>query len=140
MKILTNNKITPELEETIVKMLVQYNSEKIDSSKYINEPLEIIIKDDNNDILGGIYGRSIWGTLEIKTFVIKDNYRNQGIGSKLIKAAENEALKRKCNFISLDTFSFQAPGFYEKKGFEKIGTETNYPQSHDKYYYRKKLK
>lgn len=140
MKISTKNKITPELQESIIEMLVQYNSGKINNSKYVNEPLEIIIEDDNKNILGGIYGRSIWGTLEIKTFVVKESHRNQGIGSKLITEAEKEALKRKCNFITLDTFSFQAPEFYEKKGFKKIGTETNYPQGHEKYYYRKKLK
>jgi len=77
--------------------------------------------------------------LEIKTLVVKAESRNEGIGLKLIAEAENEAKKRNCSFISLDTFSFQAPDFYEKIGFEKIGTETDFPKGFEKYYYRKKI-
>lgn len=70
---------------------------------------------------------------------MKTENRNKGIGRKLITEAEKEAKNRNCRFISLDTFSFQAPEFYEKLGFEKIGTETDFPKGFEKYYYRKKI-
>ena len=105
----------------------------------INKPIEILARNEHNEIIGGLYGRSIWGTLEIKTFVVKPENRKEGIGSKLMKEAEAEAKRRNCRFISLDTFSFQAPGFYEKLGFEKIGTETDFPKGFEKYYYRKRI-
>lgn len=56
-----------------------------------------------------------------------------------MKAVEKEAKKRNCRFISLDTFSFQAPKFYEKLGFEQVGQETDFPKGFDKFYYRKKV-
>ncbi len=126
--------------DKIVEMLVEYNLSKTEALKNeINKPIEIIAKNDKNEIIGGLYGRSIWGTLEIKTFAIKSENRNEGIGRKLLYEAEKEAKRRNCRFISLDTFSFQAPAFYEKLGFEKIGTETDFPKGFEKYYYRKKI-
>lgn len=126
--------------DKIVEILVEYNLSKTEEFKNeINKPIEIIAKNEKNEIIGGLYGRSIWGTLEIKTFAVKTENRNEGIGRELMLEAEKEAKNRNCRFISLDTFSFQAPAFYEKLGFEKIGTETDFPKGFEKYYYRKKI-
>ena len=141
MKIKVNDKIDQKSYESVVELLIEYNkknTEHLDGE--INKPIEIIARNEQNEITGGIYGRSLWGTMEIKTFVVNPKYRNNGIGKKLIIEVEKEALKRNCRFISLDTFSFQAPKFYEKNGFEKIGTETDFPKGFEKYYYRKEIK
>ncbi|MGV7106102.1 GNAT family N-acetyltransferase [Flavobacterium sp. U410] len=126
--------------DKIVEILVEYNLSKTkEFNNEINKPIEIIARNEKKEIIGGLYGRSIWGTLEIKTFAIKAENRNSGIGKKLLLEAEKEAKKRNCRFISLDTFSFQAPTFYEKLGFEKLGTESDFPKGFEKYYYRKKI-
>ena len=140
MKLKVTDKIDQESYDRVVELLVEYNLSKTKQfEKEINKPIEIIARNELNEIIGGLYGRSLWGTLEIKTFVVKTENRNEGIGRKLIKEAEKEAKNRNCRFISLDTFSFQAPEFYEKLGFIKIGTETDFPKGFEKYYYRKKL-
>ncbi|WP_140487884.1 GNAT family N-acetyltransferase [Flavobacterium sp. GSA192] len=140
MKIKVTDEIHQESHDRIIKLLIEYNLSKTEEFRNeINKPIEIIARDERNEIIGGLYGRSIWGTLEVKTFVVKPENRNQGIGRKLIIEAEKEAKNRNCRFISLDTFSFQAPGFYEKLGFKKIGTETDFPKGFEKYYYRKKI-
>ena len=77
--------------------------------------------------------------MEIRILVVAKNERGKGLGKRLMKAAEKEALKRNCKYISLDTFSFQAPGFYEKLGFQKIGIEENPHRGYDKIYYRKAI-
>lgn len=139
MKIKVTDEIDQESHDTVIQLLLEYNLSKTQEFKNeINKPIEIIARDEQNEIIGGLYGRSIWGTLEVKTLVVKLENRNQGIGRKLITEAEKEAINRNCRYISLDTFSFQAPGFYEKLGFEKIGTETDFPKGFEKYYYRKK--
>lgn len=140
MKIKVTDEIDQESYNKVVQLLIEYNLSKTEEFRNeINKPIEIIARDERNEIIGGLYGRSIWGTLEVKTFVVKPENRNKGIGRKLIIEAEKEAKNRNCKFISLDTFSFQAPGFYEKLGFEKIGTETDFPKGFEKYYYRKKI-
>lgn len=140
MKIKVTDEIDQESHDRIIQLLVEYNLSKTQEfKKKINKPIEIIARDEQNEIIGGLYGRSIWGTLEVKTFVVKPENRNKGIGRKLLIEAEKEAKNRNCKFISLDTFSFQAPEFYEKLGFEKIGTETDFPKGFEKYYYRKKI-
>ena len=141
MNIKVTDKIDQNSYDRIVELLVEFNKNKTEHLKNeINKPIEIIARNEQNEIIGGLYGRSLWGTLEIKTFAVKCENRNNGIGQKLIREAEKEAKKRNCRFISLDTFSFQAPEFYEKLGFEKIGTETDFPKGFEKYYYRKKIK
>jgi ribosomal protein S18 acetylase RimI-like enzyme len=52
----------------------------------------------------------------------------------LLASAELEARKRGCNFIQLDTFSFQALGFYEKQGYKKFGDLPNYTNNHVRFY------
>jgi ribosomal protein S18 acetylase RimI-like enzyme len=140
MNIKINDIVDKESYDEIVNLLLEYNLSKTEKlEEEINKPIEIIARNEKNKIIGGLYGRSIWGTLEIKTFVVRPENRTLGIGKKLILEAEKEAKRRKCRFISLDTFSFQAPEFYEKLGFEKIGIETDFPKGYEKYYYRKKI-
>ncbi|MFI1770306.1 GNAT family N-acetyltransferase [Thalassobellus citreus] len=140
MNLKATDKIDQKSYDKVVELLVEYNLSKTQEvSDEINKPIEIIAKNNNGEIIGGLYGRSIWGTLEIKTFVVKTENRNKGIGRKLIIAAEKEAKNLNCRFISLDTFSFQAPKFYERLGFKKIGTETDFPKGFEKYYYRKEI-
>lgn len=141
MKISINKKINKDSQQKIGKMLEEYNSTYVSQKKESSStPIEIILRNDADKIIGGLYGRTIWGNMEIKTCVIHQAKRKQGFGKILIQSAEKEARKRKCNQITLDTFSFQAPGFYENLGFEKIGVETNFPIGYEKYYYRKILK
>ncbi|WP_262511442.1 GNAT family N-acetyltransferase [Chryseobacterium pennae] len=75
----------------------------------------------------------------MQKLAVSEEYKNKGLGKQLMNAATKEAKARKCSYIALNTFSFQAPEFYEKLGFEKIGTEHDFPKDFEKYYYRKTL-
>ncbi|SHE46899.1 GNAT family N-acetyltransferase [Pedobacter caeni] len=126
-----NIKVAETIEQKsfkkIAKLLFEYNLSKTQEfQNEVNKPIEIIVRNERNQIIRGLYGRSIWGTLEINTCVVIPQNRNEGIGQKLIIGAEKEAKNRNCRFISLNTFSFQVPEFYEKLGFEKIGIETDF--------------
>ena len=141
MNIEINDFINDTSHSTIVDLLVEFNRNKTNNIhlEYISKPLEIILRTLENEIIGGIYGRSVWNTMEIKTFIIKEEYRKKGFGNRLMEEVEKEAKKRKCDYISLDTFSFQAPEFYKKLGFQQVGVETDFPKNYNKYYFRKKL-
>ena len=65
--------------------------------------------------------------------------RGQGLGSKLMLQAENEAALRGCHSAWLDTHKFQARGFYEKLGYEIFGELSDYPTGYSRYFMKKAL-
>ena len=61
------------------------------------------------------------------------------MGSRLLAAAEQEACRRGCRQMVLMTFSFQAPAFYLKHGFEVIAVVDHHPRGHTNLLLRKRL-
>ena len=70
---------------------------------------------------------------------VHENYRGNGIGTKLLNEAENEARKRGCHHVHLDTMSWQAPDFYKKHGYQPIGILDDIPKGNKKYLLQKAL-
>ena len=70
---------------------------------------------------------------------VGEAFRGQGLGSRLLEAAENEARQRGCKYAFVDTFSFQAPAFYEKHGYREVFTLEDYPYTEKRHYYTKAL-
>jgi GNAT superfamily N-acetyltransferase len=94
---------------------------------------------DGDRIVAGICGNTWGGTCEIRQFWVEASQRNCGLGTTLFQAAEQEARRRGCTQIVLMTFSFQAPAFYEKRGFEMVATIDGHPHGHRNVLMRKRL-
>jgi GNAT superfamily N-acetyltransferase len=94
---------------------------------------------DRGRILAGICGNTWGGTCELRQFWVDQSERGRGLGTRLFRAAEQEARRRGCTQIVLMTFSFQAPAFYEKNGFEVIAVLDNHPRGHRNMLMRKRL-
>ena len=89
--------------------------------------------------MGGITGY-LWGTvLEIDFLWIDDTLRGQGVGKRLVLMLEGAARARNGRTAILDTFSFQAPDFYQSLGYEVMGIVEGFGQQHRKYFLRKSL-
>ena len=101
--------------------------------------LNIFAHDQRGQLIGGIYGFTDRGWLRIEVLVVKDDRRGQGLGTRLLSAAESAARARGCHAAWLDTFSFQALPFYEKQGYTVFGALENYPTGHTRYFARKML-
>ena len=103
------------------------------------EWLAIFVRDDAGRIVAGLGGNT-WGScLEIRQFWVEESRRRKGLGTKLYDAAEKEAVRRGCRQIVLNTFDFQAPGFYARLGFEVAAVIENHPHGHRNLLLRKRL-
>lgn len=99
-----------------------------------------MIKDENgNEIAGILAGMGYWNGLEIKILWVDETYRNEGLGSKLLKYTETMAKAKGATISMLDTFDFQAEAFYIKNGYEVVGEIKNFPNGHKRIYLSKKL-
>ncbi|SCK46084.1 Acetyltransferase (GNAT) family protein [Streptomyces sp. WMMB 714] len=85
-------------------------------------PLAVLVKDPGTGrVLGGMSGHTSLGLLFVESFHLPDELRGSGFGTAVLRAAEDEARRRGCRNAVLYTLSFQAPGFYEKHGWQVFG-------------------
>ena len=101
--------------------------------------LAIFVRDDNGQIVAGINGGMWAGYLEIKNLWVHEDRRGQGLGRRLLLAAEQQAHARGCTQVLLDTHDFQAPEFYIKLGYTVFGIFEGIGGRYNRYYLRKKL-
>ena len=102
-------------------------------------PLAIFLRDERDAVLGGALGHVWGGWLDLSILWVAEPFRGQGYGARLLRAAEDEARMQGCHGVFLTTFSFQAPGFYEKFGYEAVANIPDYPKGHSYYVLKKSL-
>ncbi|MBE5904987.1 MAG: GNAT family N-acetyltransferase [Pseudobutyrivibrio sp.] len=121
----------------IFEMLKEYNLSSREESE--NVPLGIFFEDGKGKKLAGLTGETFGNWLCIHYLFVEDHLRKDGLGSKLLEAAENEARNRGCKYAFVDTFSFQAPEFYIKHGYKEVFALNDYPYTGKRFYYTKEL-
>lgn len=135
------DRILPEDEKAVFEGLLAFNLAHLEDKE--PRDLGIYERDGENKIVAGIIGYTHGNWLMIKYLWVKEDLRGQGTGKKLLWEAEKEAEKRNCKYVFLDTFSFQAPDFYKKYGYQQGYQQQfaleNYPLTGKRYYYTKSL-
>ena len=126
-----------DLRKLITAPLVEYNAAQAGPSQ--SRPLVITIRDAENAVIGGLWGSSGYNWLFIQLLVVPSALRGTGVGTEIMKLAEGEAANRGCRGVWLDTFEFQARGFYERLGFECFGELPDYPKGFSRFFMRKFL-
>lgn len=94
---------------------------------------------ERDRIVAGICGNTWGDTCEVRQFWVEESQRGRRLGTRLLEAAEQEARRRGCTQMVLMTFSFQAPSFYERHGFEVLATVEDHPRGHRNLLMRKRL-
>jgi GNAT superfamily N-acetyltransferase len=102
--------------------------------------LSVVVRDPQTGrVVGGLYGRSSLGLVYVDWLFLPDDLRGAGIGSRVLAMAEEEAARRGCTRITLTTLSVQAPGFYQKQGYDIAATIDCDPPGLTHYYMMKRL-
>jgi ribosomal protein S18 acetylase RimI-like enzyme len=99
----------------------------------------VVFLRNRRKVVGGVKGYVQWGWLFVSHLWVDEALRGQGWGTAVMRAAEREGRNRGCRAVHLDTFSFQAPGFYEKLGYTPFGVLHDYPNGHRRIFLWKPL-
>ena len=127
----------PAIGEAIAGPLTAYNEQKIGTPD--RRPLVLALRDENGNVVGGLWGRTALGWLYVEVLAVPEKLRGRGIGTELLARAESEAIARGCHSAWLDTFEFQARGFYERLGYSCFGELNDYPRGFSRYFMKKAL-
>ncbi|QTM98841.1 GNAT family N-acetyltransferase [Sediminibacillus dalangtanensis] len=127
-------------KEYIREKLIEHNMSQLPN--HLKTPKESIcftVTSENGDIIGGITGTMYWHHLHIDFLWVDERHRSKVYGAQLLKQAEILAEQKQCRLIFLDTFSFQAPEFYQKQGYQVFGVLEDHPKGFDQYFLQKRL-
>lgn len=133
--------ITDGDDEFIEDKLVEYNlsMEPATQGKLFESISRKIVDEEGNIIAGCLAIMYCWNVVAIDIIWVDEQYRGQGLGSMLLGEVEHEAMEKGCHLVHLDTFDFQAKGFYEKNGYSVFGILEDCPKGHIRYYLKKTL-
>jgi len=121
---------------TVKHHLIAFNNQHAEPEHY--QQLVLFVRDSSEKIAGGLLGYTHWRWLFVQNLWVAESLRGFGYGQKLMQHAEHEARLRGCHHAYLDTFDFQALGFYQKIGYELFGQLDDYPPGHTKYFLQKR--
>jgi GNAT superfamily N-acetyltransferase len=100
--------------------------------------LAVLVRRPGGELRAGLDGFTYAGWLFIRYLWVHAELRRSGVGRGLMAEAEREACRLGCHSVWVDTFSFQAPGFYAKLGYREFG-RLDYPSDHKRIFLQKQL-
>jgi uncharacterized protein (DUF924 family)/GNAT superfamily N-acetyltransferase len=126
-----------ELTRFVTESLASFNVAATGLSAWY--PVGFFLKSRSGEWLGGLLGNIWGGWLHVTHLWVASAVRRQRHGTRLMQAAEDYAVERGCIGATLETTSFEARPFYEKRGYEVFATLDDYPPGHSKFFLRKRL-
>lgn len=123
--------------KAIAAPLLAYNLSKVPSLDV--RPLVIALQDESGQTVGGLWGETALDWLHVDLLVVPESMRGNDVGSALLRRAEDIARERGCTGAWLDTFAFQARGFYEKQGYAVFGEIPDHPAGGARYFLSKRF-
>lgn len=87
----------------------------------VAEAEELTVRmEEDGELVAGVSGWT-WGQAAgIAMTWVREDQRGTGIGASLLAGFESEAVERGCTHVFVTSFTFQAPGFYQRLGYEEI--------------------
>ena len=137
IRIVSDPHASEGLRKVVADHLDSYNIAITGFPEY--SPVNLFLRDAGDEVVGGLLA-GIWGgVLFVRILWVSEALRGRGFGRRLMEMAERRAVERGCRHIFLDTFDFQAPGFYEKLGYQIYAKAEDWPVGHAHHFLRKDL-
>src|SRR3954462_232254 len=136
-KVVAERSNSAAVARTLWKGLVAFNREHSGPLHYQRTVLSV--RNDKGRVIGGLIMQSWWRETYIELLWLSARARKAGLGGLLIKEAERRARRRGSRVIHLNTYSFQAPGFYAKQGYRRFGGFSGSPRGESRHFYVKRL-
>ncbi|EGU32946.1 GNAT family N-acetyltransferase [Vibrio scophthalmi] len=126
------------VKQAILGGLRTFNSHNLPD--FPSHKVACVANDEQGTFCGGLFGEVYTNTLFIDYFWLDETKRTSGLGRQVFSIAEQQVREMGVTDIYLDTFSFQARGFYLKLGFEEVGRYSGYPMAGvDKIFLQKRI-
>jgi ribosomal protein S18 acetylase RimI-like enzyme len=137
VKIEVTQQVQSDSRDVIARGLRAFNAQHLGNYEWAD--LDVYVRGPDGQVVGGLIGDMALGWLAIHALWVKEDLRGSGMGTQILSAAENAAMKNGCRAAILDTLGFQAPGFYEKRGYVRVGLVEDYRGGVQRIFMRKRL-
>jgi GNAT superfamily N-acetyltransferase len=137
LKIEMTQQVQPESRDVIARGLRAFNARHLGNYEWAD--LDVYVRNLDGQVVGGLIGDIALGWLSIHALWVTEDLRGTGMGTEILRTAENAALRSGCRAAILDTLSFQAPGFYEKHGYVRVGIVDDYRGGVQRIFMQKRL-
>lgn len=117
--------------------VAQFNRDHAGDNRF--QRLCYLLKNTSGEVVGGVIAEVYWEWLYIDLLWVKEEIRRQGFGQSLMLRTEEEARQLGAKNAYLDTFSFQAPEFYQKLGYKPFGELPEFPPGKKRFFMKKEL-
>ena len=121
----------------ILAGLIDYEEKTAGDSGW--ETFTFALEDDTGVVVGGLHGECLFGWTFVRYLYVPETLRGTGAGSRLMAEAEAFARERGTIGVWLDTFAFQARGFYEKLGYRLFGELEGEGGAVTRYFMKKRI-
>jgi N-acetylglutamate synthase-like GNAT family acetyltransferase len=135
---LTVGRADAELDKRLSRELDEFNAA---ANPDVDPAEEVTVRvEADGEMVAGLSGWT-WGEAAgIAMTWVREDQRGSGVGTGLVEAFEVEARKRGCTHVFVTSFTFQAPDFYRRLGYEEIFRWEGVPaRGRDDVHLRKEL-
>jgi GNAT superfamily N-acetyltransferase len=126
-----------EVEAFLAERIYEFNSKA--TGYFDAESFSATHHDDSGAIRAGISGYTWGGCCYVSYLWVEEGERGRGLGAALLLTAEQHARGKGCVVMFLSSHSFQAPGFYERMGYERKAVVDDHPVGHSSVFLEKRL-
>jgi GNAT superfamily N-acetyltransferase len=126
-----------ELNDRLTRELVAFNTAATGAGD--RGAFSVKVTDEAGELVGGLAAWTWGGLCGIGLLWVREDSRRDGWGSQILRAAEEEAQRRGCDRVVVSSFTFQAPGFYQRHGYAETGRTLGIPGGHADVYMFKSL-